>query len=276
MKRIGPLMAQHVRQHVFGLYQILGPDDGVLEGTGLYLDLGGEPYVLTAHHVFRGAPALAVFGGQGKPFFPLTNAAQGVSPPQDLGLTRLDGSASTRIAGLHPLSAGKLASSISAEGDFLYIYGYPGMHSRFFSAVGGIASQALSYVTTLAELPAGFDERVNFAISYPAGGNQDDKDREVPLPSPDGLSGSPIWATRWNRATGATWKPETAEVIGVTTRWLQDEGCLIGTRIEVVRPQVRHFLQREAAYFRWKNRGCPENDSLTDWLSVENAVSQLI
>jgi hypothetical protein len=28
-----------------------------------------------------------------------------------------------------------------------------------------------------------------------------------------------------------------------------------------------------AAYFHWKERGCPVNDDLTDWLAVEKGMS---
>ena len=116
-----------------------------------------------------------------------------------------------------------MAEEIDAEGDMIFIQGYPGRHSRFLGLVGGIVSNSLAYTTTMAELPDGFDPRITFAIDYPALGNKDSDDRDTALPHPGGLSGSPIWATRRNVYSGGSWTPERAEVIGIATRWLQDE-----------------------------------------------------
>jgi hypothetical protein len=281
MKRVGELMAQHTVESLIGLYEIIDRNYGHLAGSGIYIAFGAEPYVLTAAHVYSDHRSLAVYRGPGRPPFLFENPTQCIGAEIDLALCRLGRNALTQIADRTPLNPKRLADNSNAEGDFIFIHGYPGISSRYSHSMNSVISNSLPYITVLSEFPLGLqsehiDPKTHFAVAFSPIGNKDHLDRDCGLPDPHGLSGSAVWATRRNKYPGRNWTANNAEVIGIVQKWHQQERCLLVLRSEVIRNIVHHFLQREVAYFNWQERRVPIGDDWVDWFKASKIVKEMV
>lgn len=263
-------LANHTANHLLGMYHVIDENYGKLHGTGLFIKFGDEPYIISAGHIFSTGMPLAAFGGDGKKFFPLSNPTQGVGDPVDLGLTRLDRSALTEITDRAPIEPSRFGSSQDLDGEAIFLHGYPDDRSRFSPLSNGIRSKSLPYLTEIIPIPAGtvYDDESFIAVAYDPTKALDEDDREVPLPLAYGMSGAPVWATRSRYYRADEWGPEHAQIVGIAHHWLPEHKCIIATRAEQVVVQIAHMLQREAAYFRWLDRGTPQGDDWSDWFGV--------
>ncbi len=157
-----------------------------------------------------------------------------------------------------------------------YVHGYPGEKSHWLPIVnGGIHSESLPFGGSDAtSVWQGYDPKLHICISYPNDGWFDRSGKSIPMPAPEGLSGSALWQTyRRDHSTG--WNPGMAEIIGVIHRHDPVAQSLIATRIEPIRGFILNVLRREAAYFNWLQRGEPSGDDWTDWFLAKTRIGGL-
>ena len=85
-------MAQAVEPTIASISRPVAMDEGELVGTGTYVRLLGQPYLLTNEHVARFQPisGLGHLPKQGGDYHRIINPFQCVTKPIDAALTRID------------------------------------------------------------------------------------------------------------------------------------------------------------------------------------------
>lgn len=274
-------MKGHTFRHICAVYGVFDEQFGELIGSGTVINLWGEAFVLTAHHVAQEklSPELDGTGRKyqgiahslrsGVPPRMISTPCYGMPRPYDLCLIQIDDSDMDQEA----VKLEQLAATSSlADRDMLFIQGFPGARSR---ALFGVNSETLPFLTGPGIATCDwFDPRIHFAIDYPATGLVDELGNSSDLVVPGGLSGAPVWATGRSN-TGDNWDPSVARIIGVIHSWEQRDQILIGTRIEAVKGFLLQVLRSRYAYENWERRGRPSLDDWTDWFSSMEAIPNL-
>jgi len=235
---------------------------GRLLGSGAYLSIGGQTYILTAEHNFREGektPGLIVhsigYGARPEPVgkivvreAPADIAVCEVGPISKQGESDFapnDGNALARRR-YEALPIEMLAeNSDDLDGDVLFVHGFVGERSKFFEMAKGIISQTFSYATFLGRSSyAWFDPRIHLAVEYPTEGQEDEFGKKVSkMPDPNGLSGSVLWRANRKYYGLTDWHPGLARVVGIVTHWDQPAQSLIATRIEAVHAALSKIRQ---------------------------------
>ena len=154
------------------------------------------------------------------------------------------------------------------DGEILFIHGYPGVRSRSSVLAEGILANTFPYATDQIPLPAGYDDNLHFAMSFPDD-IWDSRFRSLIRPDPRGLSGSAVWDTRYVAAGSRGIRFQRATICGLVWAYDPAHHCLIATKIEAVRDFLLRALRHEAAYFHWlQDRKCVLWDAMTDWSSA--------
>jgi hypothetical protein len=197
-----------------------------------------------------------------------------VAEPIDAAVARIDEDIFS-TSGKQALPVGSIDERFRPEdGEILFIHGYPGVRSRWSALAEGILANTFPYATDRIPLPAGYDDRLHFAMSFPDD-IWDSRFRSVIRPNPRGLSGSAVWDTRYVAASGV-WAPADAKVCGLLWAYDERHQCLIATKIEAIRAFLLNALQREAAYFHWlQDRQAVLWDEITDWSWAEQRLPAL-
>ncbi len=260
-----------------------------LVGSGTIIELGGNPYLLTAQHVARELFSEAIggdskypgglchFAGNGEKMMWTGPRWYSWPSPQDIAIAPVDPAelANSRITSL---KATRLARNTDYLDDDLYfVQGWPTRASRFtmFGGAGILArSQPFAgWLTTETAWPS-FDPTIHVAITHPMSEIIDEREQPAHLLLPNGVSGSLLWKTNHVGAKHG-WTPSQATVVGLVHRFDQDAQCVIATRIEYVKGLSLTMLREQYAYDRWFNRGHPINDDWADWFVAEKAVTSL-
>lgn len=270
-------MATHAERFVVSISMEVAPTEGELVGTGTFLRLRGQPYVLTNEHVARARlhGSLAYFAHSTGDIHRLVHPFQCTEYPVDAALARIDRHVFD-LGDRAEVPPERIAPTFeTATHELLFVMGFPGVRSRFSPLLGGLVTRAVPYLTQEMPLPAEHvsDAEHIFALHYPydrlvqmADGRSDQ------LPDPRGVSGSGVWDTRYVHLRGRGWTPDHARLVGLVFGWDQDNHALLAVRIESVREFIVHALREEAAYFHWQARGSPLGDELSDWIFAVGAV----
>ncbi|MBX3534571.1 MAG: hypothetical protein KF826_09485 [Xanthobacteraceae bacterium] len=246
VKKVTEAMQNYTKKFVTPVSQVIEHDYGKLFGTGNYIELHGQHYLLTNEHVARGLERASLahqfFDHDG--VFRATNPFRVLPLPLDVAVSAIDQKIWTHEPhGSAAISEKKLSIAHTAvAGEILFFKGYSGEQSQFL--FGSLFSKATSYSAQEVALPIDdddFNSRFHFALDYrpdratPIDGN-------TSLPIPKGFSGSLVWNTRFVETfgKGPNWTPECAEVTGLVWGWPSSAACLVATRIEY----VRSFLLR--------------------------------
>ena len=250
-------------------------DEGELVGTGTFLRLRGNPYLLTAEHVAAREPRYQMLGfASGERSRPqrFLHPFSAITAPSDLAVARVEDSQMNESAAI---DSGRFANSTNAlRGDLLFLNGFPGTKSRFSGIAGGLVSAPIGIATVEGLCTkVWFNPRIHFALDYDPAEWVDESGKKVDPPDPHGMSGSLIWRSKL--AKPSAWSFASAEIVGVVTQWVPDQKVLVATRAEVVTAFLLHALREESAYYAWCERGRPEGDALTDWVWAEQAVTSL-
>lgn len=215
-------------------------------GTGSFVFLEGDKFVLTCEHVARfqktAMLGMTQFGAQFAVSIP--GAFSLVEYPIDIAVSFIP----DKNWGLVSHTAKCVDLEMFAkkhepvEGEYLYVYGFPGddavtgfgqHHHRGLAVLSH--EQAFSEILNQ-EIPTPL-ENYHFCIPY----NPEHAillDGQDPLLSkPPGMSGSLVWNTRYVEVTsqGREWSPEDARVTGVVWGHSTKASVLIATRVEFVR-----------------------------------------
>lgn len=272
MLRVGAAMREFTKPFIAQVFEVESAQRGKFLGSGTFIRLGDQPYLLTAAHVPNAARNRhwAHSVDDATPPAQITLPWQCCSLPSDLAVASLDNDTFTGSNRVRPLSADFIAKELgSLEDDFLFVHGWPGERSHeVWSLAKGIASTSLPYTTVVGKTGrAWFNDNIHFAIQYRVDGQHDEHGNLAQMPDARGLSGAAVWKSNWI-VDPDNWTPEKARVIGVAFDWDTDGGNLTCTRIEAVRAFINDSLRREAAYFRWEERGSPNDDDWDDWFSA--------
>jgi hypothetical protein len=239
-------MSSYVDRFVVPL-TFIPPDDrrdppGDHHGTGWLVTAKDRTVLVTCEHVasfqFKGKLGMACYGAD----FGASISAQFELHPSPLDFAWVD--ASQQVAALGGLSSTTHRSHYADEhapvdGEYLYVYGFPGEDS--YPGYGQHNVQGLGVFSH--EVPR--DPKL--AAAYPPSihGNyvcfEWSPERATrllnttgDLTKPNGMSGSPLWNTRYVEVTqqGAVWTPEYSRITGIVWGHHAKSGCLVATRVE--------------------------------------------
>jgi hypothetical protein len=271
-------MRQHTFPYVASISREVSETEGAHLASGLYLQLRNQPYLLTNEHVARhiSAHSLAHQLAAETPAVRFTNPIQTLSDPYDLGLSRIAPEIWNSRNDRSALPVARLADRHSpVQYEFLFALGYAGDRSLFMPTFGTLFSGGTPYLTQESATPPSWMSPMHFALPYAPDRAISMSPRSKGLPTPPGLSGAPVWNTRFHESIirGTEWTPNMSQITGVVCRW--DKSHIVALKIEHVRAFLLDALRREAAYFQWIERGRPSNDALTDWFWAESQIREL-
>lgn len=273
LKEVGRRMKEFTFPYLAQIFEVQSKERGKYLGSGTFVQVGNEAYLLTAAHVPKkcstGLWAYSV--GDSTPPVVIPNPWQCISLPTDLAWARLDAAHFGTEHRARLLDTCFLDSTADdLDGDILFVHGWPGQLSKeLWSLANGIASKSFPYTTVIGTSSRNwFDPAIHIAVDFRVEGQIDELERLADVPSLEGVSGSAVWRTNW-RQHRDDWGPHHARVIGVAFDWDQAGHAITCTRIERVRDFVNLSLHREAAYFSWLRRNCPGADDWNDWFGVK-------
>jgi hypothetical protein len=278
-RKVCDRMRKYAFPYTSAISRELEPNFGQHLGSGLYLGVRGETYLLTNEHVARAINqnpiAHQLIDGEGATR--VMNPFQVARYPYDMALTRIE-----REAWSHEKTA-RCALDVSnmagkhdpVDGDFLFMLGYSGNRSYFSATFETLFANGTPYLTQESKTPPEGLSSMCFAIPYLPDLAKSLSPKSKGLPDPHGFSGSPVWDTNFRRCMleNRRWTPEESRITGIV--FLLSEGNLIAVRVEFIREFLLYGLRCEAAYFNWIERGRPQNDALADWDWAEKSISDL-
>jgi hypothetical protein len=225
LRHIGVTMTERAQKYMTPV--LLGHSDGSAEliGTGTYLQIDEQYYLLTCDHVTE--------FGEEKPIYVRLDGREEVIPgphgtifkqPEDLSLGALP--EDSGLTGSQHNSAGLQLSAFAlqhqpVEGEILFVLGTPGegsahialLETTFVNAEPILVSEAPRLST---------DPPFIFCISYrPETAIDVEGGSDRPALSPQGFSGSLVWNTRFVEFMQANrpWSADCALVTGMLRRW---------------------------------------------------------
>lgn len=228
-------MRAHVRPFVTPISKVLSHDHGEQLGTGSYIDIHSQRYLLTNEHVARELQQSSI----AHQFYGSDNVFRCINPmvadpaPVDAALAFIEDEVwghSAHTAGQIPLS--RCASKHAPlENELLFLVGYPGARSKFL--FNTLITPGVPYLTQEAPLLESHgNTQYHFALHYSPEKAISPDARAQPLPPPPGMSGSLVWNTRVLEChnAGVKWTPAEAQVTGLVWGW--PDVYLIGTKVE--------------------------------------------
>jgi len=268
VRRVHKEMAEHVRPFLASISRSEDNVNGKAHGSGVYLDIGGKPYLLTCEHVV----ATGLANGGRIAHLPKADDFYHAFPnpwfyepdPVDLAVTRVsEKSWSGTDREALPISCIATSHDV-AENELLMLCGYP-VKPAYFSRFTGepvLDSPLIPYTAREKPLPGGIDPNRYFALEYEMEKAQPAGEGIGKLPPAPGFSGSPIWDTGFVASgCAADWTPEHARVIGIAVRWNEGESMVLAIKAEHVRSFLLENVRKSVAYEHWRERGGPEDDS---------------
>jgi hypothetical protein len=273
-------MANHVNDYIASISLEVSSNEGKLLGSGIYLQLCGQPYLITNEHVAREGQNgnLGHSLTRGDYIHRINNPFQCIKEPIDTAITRIDKDHFVKGEQKAVPSFRVKTKFEPAQHDLLFILGFPGEKSRMSALAQGLISGAVPYLTQEAPLSEdnNFDSKYYFAIHYPYDTPllTTENKRET-LFDAHGFSGTAVWDTGYVETQGQNWKPENATIVGLIRGWDQKNHVLIAVKIEFIREFIIYALRQEAAYFNWRGRGQPCSDDWADWFWAEENIKDL-
>jgi hypothetical protein len=196
------------------------------DGTGWLYERAGHPFLITCEHVSRRQKYGAVgFNCHGSEFGTNVDGTFVELPfPVDAAIASIDGSFG-RVPHQARCATRELMVPYrdAIQGELFYVYGFPGADAR--QGFGTQAVHALSAFVREEELneevygeePPHPDAQLHICLSWSPARAAAVGDTKGALSLPDGMSGSPLWNTRYEEITrqGRLWKPEEARITGI-------------------------------------------------------------
>lgn len=255
--RVTEEMTLHVQRFAVPLTMSEEFGSGTAWGSGTYISLGRDTWVLTAEHVVSKVPVggrlahlpkdggeyNAAFGRPEMAAWPVDAAALPIYPDEKF------------LPEAHRVTSSIAESYSPVDEELLFFYGFPGytverndprqkdklIVSRFshLTVLGKpMLSQAIGPEVHLSA--SNFDPLAHVAIHYPFAAQRAKDGVVVPLPNAAGMSGSALWDTKFVECAerGIPWTPEYSEICGVVWAVLDNPEVVFATKIE----KVREFL----------------------------------
>ncbi|POM13930.1 Uncharacterised protein [Burkholderia cepacia] len=234
-------MTAYLQQYRTAVYEHID-DHGEGWGSGSYLRLGNQTFILTNEHVAQVRSDERTLAYQLKGQEDIRRIVGGhieFPAPLDLALLPVPADVWSNTSNeSRAIEIDQIAlCHAPVQTELLTFSGFSGSNVAFhFDTL--LASGTCSTARE-AELPADddrFASRFHFGIDYrPDLASTVIGDKSLPLPP--GLSGSTVWNTGFVEAKmhGVTWTPEFAKVTDVVWGWPSNHGCLVATRAEYLR-----------------------------------------
>lgn len=218
-------------------------------GTGWLYERDGRPFLVTCEHVSRRQRNGSVgFNCHGSELGTNVDGAFVELPfPVDAAIASIAGSFG-RLPHQGRCATRELTAPYcdAVQGELFYVCGFPGADAR--QGFGEQAVDALSVFVREEELneevfkeePPHPDAKLHICLSWsPARATAVDGTKGA-LSLPDGMSGSPLWNTRYEEITrqGRTWKPEDARIAGIVWGHSAKACQIYATLIEVFAAQL--------------------------------------
>ncbi len=250
VERVTAGMRGHTLKFVTPVSQEIEHDYGELLGTGNYVQLRGQKYLLTNEHV-AAASNQSPLGHQylsNHVIFRVLNPFRVVGLPLDVAVGAIDEriwTHGTHDSAMIPESKFAIAHT-PVDREILFFIGFSGQESKF--SFGHLITNATSYGCQEIPLPINdtrFNSRFHFALDYrPDRAKSIGTDRRG-LPVPKGFSGSLVWNTRFVEHWGKqpSWTPDCAQVTGLVWGWPSSLACIVATRIEYVRSSLLRLTE---------------------------------
>lgn len=169
LMRVMAEMRDHTRAFAATISHSENLDAGEVLGSGTYVELRGNVYLLTNDHVAQKTEhsILAHSPSGDRPAITLGQPFHSTTCPIDAAVTILDPASfadGTKLA----LPANRIAQRFDpAKKEMLFIQGFPERKSHF-SALGNVLiAKSLPYLTQERPLPSGHDPKYSFALDYP-------------------------------------------------------------------------------------------------------------
>jgi len=274
-------MREHTFPFVASISKEIEPDFGKHLGSGLYLAMGDDTYLLTNEHVARSIneKPLAHQLLNGDHATRISNPFQVVTQPYDIAVTRIERNLWSQPRNIRrALPAHRLAAKHDpVDMELLFLLGYSGERSYFSATFETLFTRGTPLLTQEAKDPPEGLSEMYFALPYRPDLSTSMDSRSAGLPRAEGFSGSPVWDTGFLRCMheNRRWTPEESRITGILPFWNKKTAHLVAIRIEHVREFLLYAHRNEAAYFRWIERGRPSNDALSDWLHAENSIPSI-
>jgi hypothetical protein len=274
-------MREYVFPYVASISRETEPNVGEHLGSGVYLALGKETYLLTNEHVAckinQNSLAHQLIDGENATR--ISNPVQAASAPYDLAVTRIDHRVWSQTKNQRrSLPTERLATKHEpVDMDFLFLLGYSGERSYFSPSFQTLVTNGTPLLTQESKNPPEGLSEMYFALPYVPDLSKSKDPKSKGLPIPCGFSGAPVWDTNFRRCMleNRHWTPEESHITGIAFLWIDATAHLVALRIEYVREFLLYALRSEAAYFHWVERDRPSNDALHDWIWAESAIPSL-
>lgn len=280
-RKVTEEMREYAWPFVASILRVHSLEEASLLGSGTYLQLLDNSYLLTNQHVAaeRRTHSLAHLLADEEFALGISGVFQALSDPVDAAVCRIEqgvwnsGKTMKRAVPIACLAQ----KHEPVERELLFMMGFSGERFYFSNLVESACPTATPYCTQESVVPEELKSDFHFGLRYST-------ERAVSLdasgrglPDPHGFSGSAVWNTRAVEylLSGRRWTPENAEVTGMVRRWSDRHACLLATRIEFVRSFLLQALRQEAAYFQWESRGRPVGDDLADWTWAVGEIPDL-
>jgi hypothetical protein len=220
---------------------------GSVVGTGAFIEINDKKYTITNDHVIsnlrgrQGAYHLTrrvnLEYGDYKPIaFPEPQNRE--SSPRDLAFIPVSEEAWQQVEHSN-ICVGKDVFSSSFEPcdcELFYFVGYPGDRSTaILDLLTVVAIPCLVQRPPHGQLPE--ENENDFFLPYPQESVwKSGDDVNVMAARPPGLSGSLVWDTRRVACLrkGIDWQPSSARVAGILKRWDENEGIVVGTKVDAI------------------------------------------
>lgn len=248
-------MTAHLRPYRTAIYEHKrdehGGEYGEGWGSGSYLRLGNQLFILTNQHVAcirtEGRMLAYQFDGQEDIRASVGDHAE-FSWPLDLAVLPVDmGAWADGGNKSKPIEIEQIALAHDPVPTELVAFtGFAGQNVSFHYST--LFAEGTCYTAREIELPPDerFSTRFHFGVDYRpdlASTLQGGKG----LPLPPGLSGSTVWDTGFVAAKmkGIPWTPDHARVTGVVWGWPSGNACLVATRAEFVRSFLLSVVSKQ-------------------------------
>lgn len=219
---------------------------GTHEGTGNYIELAGQKFLVTNEHVIshnqQAGKAIMLHGNPS--YFAISNFFSHPAP-FDVSLTHVSSQIWNNITPNQAATVPEADIALNHGDNFeeiFFIQGFPGQFS--LSMPGQITTQPVALATQ--QLPCPQTSNLHFCVNF----------NPTALPgtsssfsNPKGMSGSLVWNTQYFECltAGKTWTPDQAVVTGLAYLWHEENNLLECIRIEYVRSVIlRAFSDMQA------------------------------
>lgn len=236
-------MTGYVPKFMTPISRVISCDEGELEGTGSFLAIDGTTFLLTNEHVaaaLKRQPLAVKFCGNDQ-FFVLRSDFAVITAPTDAAIARVDMSGA---ASATPVPLSLCANHHQpAEGELLFIAGYPGQRSKFMYKT--LFSPLTPYLTQEDLAQTAVLDIHYFAVPWLPDRAWSLDERSPGLSLPPGMSGSLVWNTRRVEflRSHRHWSPEDARVTGMVFGWSACANWVYATKVEHLRSAFPQLIQ---------------------------------